>query len=155
MAKVIGIDPGLSGGVTVFGCGSPLAIYKMPVVKSGTKKVLDTHNFVEILKAFNDVDVAVIEKVHAMPGQGVSSMFNFGMGFGILQGALAALSIPMLFVTPQTWQKGIFNGIDSKLGKKRSIVYCKSRWPDIGKWSDGTADAACIALYGANQLCSK
>ena len=153
MAKVIGIDPGLSGGIAVFFDDAPFAIYKMPVIKSGTKKVLDTHGLVEILQEF-DADVAVIEKVHAMPGQGVSSMFNFGMGFGILQGALAALSIPMLFVTPQTWQKGIFNGIDSKLGKKRSIVYCKSRWPKE-KWSDGTADAAYIALYGVNQLCSK
>lgn len=148
MARVIGIDPGLSGGIAVIDNGHILAIHKMPVVKSGTKKVIDPHGFAEMLKEYDDCAVAVIEKVHAMPGQGVSSMFNFGMGFGILQGALAALSIPTLFATPQTWQKGIFNGIDAKLGKKRSIVYCKSRWPNVSKWTDGTADAACIALYG-------
>lgn len=155
MARVVGIDPGLSGGIAVFFDDVPFAIYKMPVIKSGTKKVLDTHGVIEILEKFEEFDVAVVEKVHAMPDQGVSSMFNFGMGFGILQGVLAALSIPTLFATPQTWQKDIFSGIDAKLGKKRSIVYCKNRWPDVDKWSDGTADAACIAMYGLNQLPSK
>jgi len=155
MAKVIGIDPGLSGGIAVIDNGHVIAIHKMPVVKSGSKREIDPYIFTDILKQYDGHFVATIEKVHAMPGQGVTSMFNFGMGFGTLKGALAALSIPILFATPQAWQKGLFSGIDAKLGKKRSIVYCKSRWPNVGKWTDGTADAACIALYGLNQLCSK
>lgn len=147
----IGIDPGLSGGIAVLSGMHVLQLHKMPVIKNGTKKVIDTHALVELLQGYDHAGLTVIEKVHAMPKQGVSSTFTFGFGCGILEGVLAGLSMPMAYVTPQAWQKSMFNGIDAALGKKRSTAFARKRWPSVKKWNDGMADAACIALWGAER----
>ena len=143
---IIGIDPGLSGGIAVIENGRIVETHRMPVVKFGTKKVLDSRGLREILIERDYASRVIIEKVHAMPGQGVTSMFTFGFGCGVIEGVLAGTTMPFEYVTPQKWQS-ILNGIDSALKKKRSVVYCKGRYPTIGKLTDGEADAVCMALW--------
>lgn len=152
MAELIGIDPGLSGGIVAID-DEYFAVHEMPVIKNGTKSMIDADALAKILRQYT-VKLAVIEKVGAMPGQGVTSMYNFGYGCGIIEGLAASFAVPRVYVRPQEWQKHIFVGIDKSLGKKRGLQYCQQRFPSV-QWTEGTADAACIALYGLNQLCSK
>lgn len=151
---VMGIDPGLKGGIAWMGGSHPLDFEKMPVIKSGTgSSYIDFDAVAQILK---DVDpyIVVIEKVHAMPKQGVTSVFTFGMGYGGLLGICAALGLRRELVTPQTWQKEILGGIDQKLGKARSLIWCRQSYPRAN-WnhrSDGIADAVCLAEYGCRKF---
>ena len=144
----MGIDPGLKGGIAWFDKDA-LEFTKMPVIRgAGSSSII----FDEVAQILIDVhpDVVVIEKVHAMPRQGVSSTFTFGMGFGGLLGICAALKLRLELVTPQKWQKAILSGIDSDLGKARSLLWCRQSFPRAN-WnhrSDGIADAVCMAEYG-------
>ena len=148
MSFTIGIDPGLKGGISVLMHDRVYQVEKMPVIKNGTKQVINAQGLRDFLIEYDSAKLAVIEKVHAMPGQGVTSMFNFGFGCGLIEGILTCLCIPFVYVTPQAWQKALLGGIDSKLEKKRSTVYCQQRWPSVTKWTDGTADATCMAYWG-------
>lgn len=144
---IIGIDPGLSGGIAIVENRNVLATYKMPIVKCGTKREIDSQTLKDILETWRTLPNGtsiVIEKVHAMPKQGVKSVFTFGRGFGIVEGLCVGVGIPYEFVIPQVWQS-ILNGIDKTLKKKRSIVYCKGRYPSL-EITDGESDAICIAL---------
>ena len=147
---IIGIDPGLSGGIAVIENGRIVETHRMPVVKFGGKKVMDSRGLREILIERDYASRVVIEKVHAMPGNGKVSMFTFGFGAGVIEGVLAGITMPFEYVTPQKWQS-ILNGIDSTLKKKRSIVYCNGRFPTIGKLTDGEADAVCMALWAGDK----
>ena len=100
---------------------------------------------------------AFIEKVHAMPGQGVTSMFNFGMGYGLLRMALAANQIPYQLVTPQAWKKKVLAGLPKD--KSSAINYVARKYPNVdlipGRKRtphDGIADAICIGEYGITLL---
>lgn len=159
---IIGIDPGLNGGIAWGWEWSSIFAVKMPVIKADGKKVLDLPFLAATLQDLRDDYpdengvrhcVAYVERVHAMPGQGVSSMFNFGMGYGAIQGILAALRIQYKLVQPKAWQT-VLSGVDQSLGKKRSVVYCKQMHPTLaaGKITDGVADAACIVEYALKQL---
>jgi crossover junction endodeoxyribonuclease RuvC len=95
-------------------------------------------------------DTAIVEKVGAMPGQGVSSMFSFGRSVGIIEGVLAALQVPTTFITPQAWQKAI----GAAKGKDGSRQRCMELFPRDSHLfarvkDDGRADAVLIALAGA------
>lgn len=96
----------------------------------------------------NDVDLVILEKVHAMPKQGVTSSFTFGEVYGSIKGILAALAIPYVEVIPQAWQKIMFAGISKDLGKKRSIYKVSQLFPSLTRLDDGSADALCMSLYG-------
>ncbi len=144
----IGIDPGLKGGLAYINEDGSSAAFQMPV----TAKEIDGHALTEQLKALGPITLAVIEKVHAMPGQGVTSMFKFGKGFGQLIGTLQALEIPFIEVTPQAWKTKILKG--TKKDKDAAINYAKNKYPTInlkpGRCrtdQDGLADAICIAEY--------
>ncbi len=155
MSYFVGIDPGLNGGICILdGDEMSPAVYVMPTVKVGTKNHIDPHALRDIIASRN-VQEVVIERVGARPGQGVTSMFSFGYGAGIIEGVCAARFIPYRFVTPQAWQKKILEGLP-KDGTKSSVVYCKRKFPLID-WRetprcknahDGMTDAACIAMYG-------
>ena len=101
MKYYLGLDPGKSGGIAVINAGEITApkLWQMPETE---------HDLWETLRGiaveFPSLTAAV-EKVHAMPGQGVTSMFTFGKGYGALRMALIALGIPFRDVTPQAWQK--------------------------------------------------
>ena len=108
--KIIGIDPGLSGAIAVLEDNKVLNIFDIPVMSEGkkNKRQLNSALLVSLLKENinKDEEVAVVvEQVNAMPGQGVTSMFNFGQTFGALKGICAALELPIFFVRPSKWKK--------------------------------------------------
>ena len=104
---IIGIDPGISGSICFLEDGKILEVVEMPTMAEGKKnkrQVNGAQIFNEISKRVNkaekqDVRV-VIEQVSAMPGQGVTSMFNFGQSFGILKGICSAMQLPVYFIRP-------------------------------------------------------
>ncbi len=108
--RVIGIDPGLSGAIAVLEDKKVLSIFEMPVMSEGkkNKRQLNSALLVNIIKQNmkkNEEIVVVVEQVNAMPGQGVTSMFNFGQTFGAIKGVCAALGLPIFFVRPSKWKK--------------------------------------------------
>ncbi len=157
---VIGIDPGLKGGICI---ATPdidfWSTYAMPVTGGG----IDLRELKLILTVPLNrppADLVVIEKVHSMPKQGVSSSFKFGDGFGSLKGLCVGLGLPFILVTPQKWKKTVLAGYDWKGNKDISIVWVKQRYPDISLRptersrvdSHGLADAVCLAQYGIESM---
>ena len=122
---IIGIDPGISGSICFFEDGKILEVIEMPVMTEGKKnkkQVNGAQIYNEFLKRINNKDDdirVVIEQVSAMPGQGVTSMFNFGQSFGILKGICSAMQLPMFFVRPAKWKK-YFNLINSQKDASRT-----------------------------------
>ena len=100
--KIIGIDPGLSGGIAVLENNKVLNIFDMPVMPEGkkNKRQLNSAQLVSLIREninSNEDITVVVEQVNAMPGQGVTSMFNFGQTFGAIKGVCAALELPVFF----------------------------------------------------------
>ena len=124
--KIIGIDPGLSGAIAVLEDIKVLSLFEMPVMAEGkkNKRQLNSAQLVNIIKenTNDDEEIAVIvEQVNAMPGQGVTSMFNFGQTFGAIKGVCAALGLPIFFVRPSKWKKH-FELINSSKDASRTKV---------------------------------
>ena len=123
---IIAIDPGISGALCFFEEGKIIDIVEMPNMAAGKKnkrQVNGAQIYNEIslrIKNFQKEDIkVVIEQVSAMPGQGVTSMFNFGQSFGVLKGVCSAMQLPMYFVRPAKWKK-YFNLINSKKDASRT-----------------------------------
>tara|TARA_B100001996_G_scaffold312571_1_gene254746 strand:- start:5 stop:499 length:495 start_codon:yes stop_codon:yes gene_type:complete len=123
---VIGIDPGISGSICFFQDGKIIDVVEMPTMTEGKKnkkQVNGSQIFNEISKRILNKDKkdikVIIEQVSAMPGQGVTSMFNFGQSFGILKGVCSAMQLPMYFVRPAKWKK-YFNLIKSEKDASRT-----------------------------------
>ena len=123
---LIGIDPGISGSICFFEDGKILEALDMPTMVDGKKnkrQVNGAQIYNEILnrinKTQNEEIRVIIEQVSAMPGQGVTSMFNFGQSFGILKGICSAMQLPMYFVRPTKWKK-YFNLINSEKDASRT-----------------------------------
>ena len=124
--KIIGIDPGLSGAIAVLEDIKVISLFEMPVMAEGkkNKRQLNSAQLVNIIKenTNGDEEIAVIvEQVNAMPGQGVTSMFNFGQTFGAIKGVCAALGLPIFFVRPSKWKKH-FELINSSKDASRTKV---------------------------------
>ena len=108
--KIIGIDPGLSGAIAILENNKVLNIFEIPVMAEGkkNKRQLNSAQLVKIISdntEENEEVSVVVEQVNAMPGQGVTSMFNFGQTFGAIKGICAALGLPIYFVRPAKWKK--------------------------------------------------
>ena len=140
----IGIDPGKNGGIAFIN-----STYNYQLVYPFSEEVL----LRELGACYRDYDMrCVLEKVNAMPGQGVVSMFNFGQNYGFIQGVLKAYGIPYELVTPQKWKKEFSCTSD----KNTSIEVCKRLFPNVylkatsrcKKDHDGMAEALLIAEYG-------
>ena len=123
---VIGIDPGISGSICFFKDGEIIDVVEMPIMTEGKKnkkQVNGSQIYNEILERTKKIDKkdikVVIEQVSAMPGQGVTSMFNFGQSYGILKGICSAMQLPMYFVRPAKWKK-YFNLINSEKDASRT-----------------------------------
>ena len=123
---IIGIDPGISGSICFFQDGKIVDVVEMPTMTEGkkNKKQVNGSQIVnEILEKIKELDKreikVVIEQVSAMPGQGVTSMFNFGQSFGILKGICSSMQLPMYFVRPAKWKK-YFNLINSEKDASRT-----------------------------------
>ena len=151
---ILGIDPGASGGLAFFDVERGLLdVFDMPIVsvkRGGKNKREVSAAMLNAIIGARDIDAAFVEKVGAMPGQGVSSMFQFGRSVGIIEGVLAALEIPTNYVTPQVWQKAV----GARGGKDASRARAAELFPAYAanftrKKDDGRADAALIAWYGA------
>ena len=153
---IIGIDPGISGSICFFQDGKIIDVVEMPTMTEGKKnkkQVNGSQIFNEIsdrIKKLDKKDIKVIiEQVSAMPGQGVTSMFNFGQSFGILKGICSAMQLPMYFVRPAKWKK-YFNLINSEKDASRTkaiemFPYFSSQ---LSKKKDSNkADAILIANF--------
>ena len=123
---IIGIDPGITGSICFFEGGKIIDVVEMPNMAEGKKNKRQVngaqiyHEISKRIKNLEKKDIKVIiEQVAAMPGQGVTSMFNFGQSFGVLKGICAAMQIPMYFVRPAKWKK-YFNLINSEKDASRT-----------------------------------
>jgi len=153
---IIGIDPGISGSICFLQDGKILDVIEMPTMTEGKKnkkQVNGSQIYNEICKRINKNEKQeiriVIEQVSAMPGQGVTSMFNFGQSFGILKGISSAMQLPMYFVRPAKWKK-YFNLINSEkdASRTRAIEIFPYFSSQLSKKKDSNkADAILIASF--------
>ena len=153
---IIGIDPGISGSICFFEDGKILDVIEMPTMTEGKKnkrQVNGAQIFNEISSKLEETDKqnvrVIIEQVSAMPGQGVTSMFNFGQSFGILKGICSAMQLPMYFVRPAKWKK-YFNLINSEkdASRTRAIEIFPYFSSQLSKKKDtNKADAILIASF--------
>jgi crossover junction endodeoxyribonuclease RuvC len=153
---IIGIDPGISGSICFFQDGKIVDVVEMPTMTEGkkNKKQVNGSQIVnEILEKIKELDKreikVVIEQVSAMPGQGVTSMFNFGQSFGILKGICSAMQLPMYFVRPAKWKK-YFNLINSEkdASRTKAIEVFPYYSSELSKKKDSNkADAILIASF--------
>ncbi|MBD1145226.1 crossover junction endodeoxyribonuclease [Pelagibacterales bacterium SAG-MED37] len=153
---IIGIDPGISGSICFFEDGKILDVLEMPTMTDGKKnkkQVNGAQIYNEISSKIMGIEKqnlrVIIEQVSAMPGQGVTSMFNFGQSFGILKGICSAMQLPMYFVRPAKWKK-YFGLIKSEKDASRTkaiemFPYFSSQ---LSKKKDSNkADAILIASF--------
>jgi crossover junction endodeoxyribonuclease RuvC len=157
MRRILGIDPGLDGGLVMLDDnGEILSQNIMPTIKLKKKRMVDLRGVIDL---FNKLDphVCYLERVSARPGNGNVSMFNFGYGFGALEMGLAALDIPYVLVPPQTWCKVMHQGLAKDIeAKTRSLIVFKRSYPKIDLRASerctivhsGMLDALLIAEYG-------
>jgi len=151
---IFGIDPGVSGAISVLENKKVLDIFEMPTMIDGkkNKKQVNGSQVTNIIKQklnLNKEVIIVVEHVNAMPGQGVTSMFNFGQSFGVIKGIASALSLPIYFVRPAKWKK-YFNLIKTNKDASRTKVI--EIYPEISnqlsrKKDSNKADAILIARY--------
>ena len=153
---IIGIDPGISGSICFFEDGKIVDVIEMPTMTEGKKnkkQVNGSQIYNEILKRINKLPKknirVIVEQVSAMPGQGVTSMFNFGQSFGILKGICSAMQLPIYFVRPAKWKK-YFNLINSEkdASRTRAIEIFPYFSSQLSKKKDANkADAILIASF--------
>mgnify|MGYP001455312922 CR=1 FL=1 len=153
---IIGIDPGITGAICFLENGKIIDVIDMPTMASGNKNKKQINGS----QIFNEITIriqnykskkvnVVVEQVSAMPGQGVTSMFNFGQSFGILKGICSGMQLSMYFVRPTRWKK-YFNLINSEKDASRTkaieiFPYFSSH---LSKKKDSNkADAILIASY--------
>ena len=151
---IFGIDPGLGGAISVLENKKVIEVFDMPTMIDGkkNKRQVNGAQVTNIIKERLNGDkeiIVVVEHVNAMPGQGVTSMFNFGQSFGVIKGICSALSLPIYFVRPMKWKKH-FNLI--KTNKDASRTKAIEVYPKISnklsrKKDSNKADAILIARY--------
>ena len=153
---IFGIDPGVSGAISVLENKKVIEVFDMPTMIDGkkNKRQVNGSQVTNIIKEQlnNNKEketIVVVEHVNAMPGQGVTSMFNFGQSFGVIKGICSALSLPIYFVRPTKWKKH-FNLIKTNKDASRTKVI--QTYPEISsklsrKKDSNKADAILIARY--------
>lgn len=150
--NVIGIDPGATGGIFAVDSTNKRALM-LSCSSVDVETVQAIEEAIEFL--YESVDVVMLEKVHAFPGQGVSSVFTFGERFGVIKGAIIALNIKMATVHPKTWQKEFSISVSSGSGtpaqrkkqlKSKSYDTARSLYPSV-EFKKDQADAVMLAEY--------
>lgn len=150
--RIIGIDVGLNGAIAMMQGETLTGIFDMPTVsltRNGmAKRQISIPELVEIIKTFQP-DEAYCERVFAMSGQGVTSVFSFGRSLGAIEGILGARLIKTTLVTPQIWQKamGVSGGKDGARARAMEVFPWNVDYFKLKK-HDGRADAALIAAWG-------
>jgi len=149
--NLVAIDPGLKGGIASLTNGSITAV-PMPLAGGA----LDLAAIAAMVKEVSPAWI-IVEKVGARPGQGVTSMFSFGMGYGAVLGIAAALSVPVELVTPQRWKGIVLHG--TAKDKSSAIAFCRRVFPGVALVlprckvaHDGVADSLCLLEYGRRSL---
>jgi len=156
--RVIGIDPGLDGAVAIINGTGNLVVIDMPTVtveRNGkSKRQVSATELAQILASHNSNNCHVfVEKVSAMAGQGVTSVFSFGRSFGMIEGILAAYRLPVTFVPPATWVKAVGRGQGKDASRARAMELFPENQSDFKlKKFDGRADAALIAYWGTKNV---
>lgn len=147
--RVLGIDPGNSGAVVVLEDDQPIEWMRMPVHEVGKSTRVNAAALSDWIKHLN-VGCAYVEKVGAMPGQGVSSMFTFGHAAGTVMGILGALEIPYVLVSPREWKKNAGLIGSGKDASRSLAITIWPQWRAMDKKISGQAyaDAALIARFG-------
>ena len=154
MRLIIGIDPGLDGGVAILPIdGSGPRVYPMPTMP-GKRRTVDARGLSLLLREAKGAELVAVEDVHSHPKQGVASTFAFGRAFGEVLGVVGALELPLELVTPQRWKKSILEG--TAKDKHAAIRYASKRFPSASLLAsprsrvnhDGMADALCLAEFG-------
>jgi crossover junction endodeoxyribonuclease RuvC len=146
---ILGIDPGISGAVAFYFPAMPdkIAVDDMPTAAGD----VDPATLAQRISQMRP-DLAIIERVHSMPRQGVSSTFRFGSSFGCAIGVVAALGVPTHFVSPGRWKRHYAIGSD----KEQARALALRLWPasiHFGRKRDhNRAEAALLARYGAEVL---
>ena len=155
---ILGIDPGATGGfVFIDQEKNIIEAFPTPLIDKSIIDIVELNRLIKHHKPYR----AFIEKVGAMPKQGVVSMFNFGKTCGIIEALIVAEYIPYTMVTPQAWQKVMHEGLDKTLNSKvRSEIIFKRNYPTENlkaterskKNHNGMVDALLIALYGLSLI---
>lgn len=152
---IIGVDPGITGGIASLSRDDGLWIEPMP----RTEKGIDAKELLRLVHELRGARVAYIEKIFAMQKSGAHSMMKFGMYYGMVIGIITAVGIPIIEVTPQQWQKVVYSGVpESEEKKKRSAWAFKRMFPGVDATLSGSrqphmgmVEAALIAEYGRRQ----
>lgn len=147
----VGIDPGLSGALAALDIPNQRFVaLPIPTFEVGGKRSIDDRALFNWLIDFDHADSAVLEHVHAFPGQGVVSMFNFGTAFGACRMALAASGVPYSLVRPAVWKSALGVPADKDGARMRAtqlMPWCASAWSR--KKDHNVAEAALLAFYAA------
>lgn len=149
---ILGIDPGCSGALVVLDqCGNFIDCIRTPIIKEGKQSKVNGAAIVRFLESYR-ITHAYIEKVHSMPGQGVSSTFTFGHSAGVIEGVVQGLNIPYTMVSPQSWKKSNnLIGSDKDAARSRAIqLYPGLKNLDKKDEGQAVADAILIARHGAS-----
>lgn len=153
--RILGIDVGLNGALALIEDGQLLEVHDMPTVtlerNSKTKRMVNAQALSLIIRG-SKADAAYLERLSAMPGQGVTSMFSMGQSLGVVLGILAAYQIATTTIPPRTWQKAL----DVPQGKDGSRYRAAQLFPESADLfqrvkDDGRSDATLIAAYGARK----
>jgi crossover junction endodeoxyribonuclease RuvC len=146
---ILGLDPGASGAIAFYfpNQGSRIAVFDMPLVDGD----INCSHLAGMIKDYAP-NIAIIEMVGARPGQGVSSMFKFGMAFGMARGVIASLMIPQRYVSPAKWKKHFGLAADKEKARELAIQFWPSSSSFARKKDHGRAEAALLCKYGAEAL---
>jgi crossover junction endodeoxyribonuclease RuvC len=153
--RVLGIDVGLNGAIALIADGKLLEVHDMPTVtlerNNKTKRMVNAQALSLIIRGAK-ANAAYLERLNAMPGQGVTSMFSMGQSLGVVLGILAACEVPTTTIPPRTWQKAL----DVPQGKDGSRYRAAQLFPEHADMfsrvkDDGRSDAVLIAAYGVKQ----
>lgn len=155
---IMGIDPGLSGAVALYhpGANVPVAIHDMPLSPPGKsgKRSIDLFQLAALIDGYAaDTKIAIIEEVHAMPGQGVTSMFRFGFATGAITGIVAANYVPYLTAHPAAWKAAMGLSFNKDLSREKAAKL----FPHFShyferKKDDGRAEALLLAVFAARGM---
>ena len=153
--QTLGVDPGQAGGLAILdGRQAIVAARRMPLLRAGSKKIVDGYELSRWLARY-DVEQAVIEAVHAMPRQGVTSSFQFGRMLGAVEAVVGALGVPVHYVAPSRWKGALRLSSDKRasLDAFRLRFGAEAAAKYTPKLADeGVAEAALLAAYQQGQL---
>jgi crossover junction endodeoxyribonuclease RuvC len=154
----LAVDPGAGGALAFFRpAAGTLEIIDMPIVEVKRGMKMKNEISPQMLAALIDartsgLEMAIVEKVGAMPGQGSSSMYQFGRGVGMIEGVIASTRVPITYVTPQKWQRdlGVRDGKDGSRARAAELFPAYAQM-FARKRDDGRSDAVLMAYWGAIQ----